>query len=183
MLEACSQTFSPYPVAVIATPQSISPCLMEMIAAGRGVEWAAPSSQTYRWTLAAGTFTDIGKKIVPSELPEDFSAAAEEMRSYKDLADGWDGADSMSVDAEKVDGALAFLARLPRDIPAPEASAAGDGTVDWFWRNDKHAATITFYSRHRAAFFVLGTAGGVKGPLDLDQPELPAKLIEGLRNL
>ncbi len=115
-------------------------------------------------------------------IPIAFADAYREMLSFKKLADGWDGVGSERLFDRSVNTALAFLALLPPDVSAPEASASGDGTVDWFWRNGQYAATITFHKNGRVAYFVLSSEGPEKDAFELTD-SVPAKLVESLRRL
>jgi len=117
---------------------------------------------------------------LPAPLP--FMDSHYEMLSYKALEDGWDDVSSKSISAEAVDAALAFLALLPSDVSAPEASASGDGTVDWYWRNGRCAATVTFYPDGRVAYFAMTDAGRVKDSFKFSG-SVPGELVESLRQL
>ena len=116
------------------------------------------------------------------EIPAKFADAYREMNAFKALLDGWDGQGSKAILGDSVDDALSFLAMLPSDLPPPEASAASDGTVDWYWRNGPKAATVTFYKDRRAAYFALTSAGSVKDAFQLAD-KIPAPLIKSLRQL
>lgn len=116
------------------------------------------------------------------ELPQAFVEPYREMLALKSLKDGWDGEQSRQISNGSVDDALAFLALLPSDVPAPEASAASDGTVDWYWRKDEKAATVTFYSGRKAAYFALTDNGSAKDAFTLSD-KIPAQFIESLRQL
>lgn len=118
----------------------------------------------------------------PRELPQAFAGPYREMLSLKTLNDGWDGEGSKQIANDSVNAALAFLALLPSDVAPPEASAANDGTVDWYWRKGNKAATVTFYADRKAAYFALTDAGSVKDSFRLVD-KIPAPLIESLRQL
>jgi hypothetical protein len=114
--------------------------------------------------------------------PLRFLEAHYEMLSYKALEDGWDDVSSKGISADAVDAALAFLALLPPDVSAPEASASGDGTVDWYWRNGRYAATVTFYPSGRVAYFAMTDAGRVKDSFKFSG-SIPGQLVASLRQL
>jgi len=116
------------------------------------------------------------RKVIPIAFADPYR----EMLSFKKLVDGWDGVGSERLFDRSVNSALAFLAMLPDDVPAPEASASGDGTVDWFWRHGQHAATVTFHKNGRVAYFVLSGKGPEKDAFELTN-EIPPKLVESLR--
>ena len=116
------------------------------------------------------------------ELPQVFAEPYRDMLSLKMFKDGWDGEGSKRIANDSVNTALAFLALLPSDVAPPEASAASDGTVDWYWRKGSKAATVTFYSDRKAAYFALTDAGSVKDAFRLVD-KIPAPLIESLRQL
>ncbi|MCY4316921.1 MAG: hypothetical protein OXC66_12515 [Roseovarius sp.] len=103
-----------------------------------------------------------------------------DMLLYKDLNDGWDDVSSKGVSADAVDTALEFLARLPSHVMAPEASASGDGTVDWYWRNGQYAATVTFYPGDRVAYYAMTEASEAKGSFRF-YGSIPGDLAESLR--
>ena len=115
-------------------------------------------------------------------MPASFVDAFSEMFSFRALLDGWDGHGSKAILDDSVNAALAFLAMLPSDLPPPEASAASDGTVDWYWRNGSKAATVTFYKNRRTAYFALTDAGSVKDAFKLVD-KIPDQLIQSLRQL
>ncbi|MGH9426776.1 MAG: hypothetical protein ACRD2L_10815 [Terriglobia bacterium] len=118
----------------------------------------------------------------PRELPQAFAEPFRDMLSLKSFKDGWDGEGSKQIANDSVNAALAFLALLPSDVAPPEASAASDGTVDWYWRKGSKAATVTFYKDRKAAYFALTDAGSVKDAFRLID-KIPAPLIESLRQL
>lgn len=114
--------------------------------------------------------------------PLAFLEAHHEMSSYRALEDGWDDISSEGICSDAVDVALAFLALLPHDVSAPEASASGDGTVDWYWRNGRCAATVTFYASGRVAYFAMTDTGSVKDSFKFSG-SIPGELVESLRQL
>ena len=114
--------------------------------------------------------------------PFPFVDAYYEMLSYKGLEDGWDDVSSKGISAAAVDAALAFLTLLPPDVLPPDASASGDGTVDWFWRNDGRSAIVTFYSNGLVAYFAKTETGRVKGRFKFSG-SVPGELVESLRQL
>jgi len=130
--------------------------------------------------LSEQTANSLERSWTPKEIPIAFADPYREMLSFKKLVDGWDGVGSERLFDRSVNSALAFLAMLPDDVPAPEASASGDGTVDWFWRNGQHAATVTFHKNGRVAYFVLSGEGSEKDAFELTN-EIPSKLVESLR--
>ena len=117
---------------------------------------------------------------LPAPLP--FVEAHFEMLSYKNLENGWDDISSAGISSTAVYVALEFLALLPSDLTPPEASASGDGTVDWYWRKGRHAATVTFYPSGRIAYFSMTDAGRVKASFKFSG-SIPVELIESLRQL
>lgn len=118
--------------------------------------------------------------VLPAPLP--FLEAHYEMLAYRDLEDGWDDISSVGVSRNAADLALEFLALLPSDLNPPEASASGDGTVDWYWRNGRYAATVTFYPNGRVAYFSMNDAGRVKGSFKFSG-SIPGELVESLQQL
>ncbi|MFG6549430.1 hypothetical protein ACGYLV_10250 [Sulfitobacter sp. M21595] len=128
------------------------------------------------------SFSFFDRRSAFKEIPPKFSAAYREMLEFKSLPEGWDGAGSSRISDECINAALAFLALLPADVPAPDPSASGDGTVDWYWRKGSFAATVTFYSSQRAAYFALTGAGSAKDEFKLGD-SVPRGLVEGLRAL
>jgi len=128
------------------------------------------------------TANSLAQPWTEKVFPVAFVEAYRKMFSFRALAVGWDGHGSKAILDDSVNAALAFLAMLPSDLPPPEASAASDGTVDWYWRNGLNAATVTFYKDRKAAYFALIDNSGVKnGFKSFD--EIPAPLIESLRQL
>ena len=128
------------------------------------------------------TADSLARPWTSKVIPAAFVDAYREMFSFKSLLDGWDGQGSKAILDDSINAALAFLAMLPSDLPPPEASAASDGTVDWYWRNGSKAATVTFYKNRRAAYFAVTDAGSVKDVFQLTD-KIPDQLIESLRQL
>lgn len=121
--------------------------------------------------------------ILPrSAAPLSFLAAYHEMASFRALEAGWDGLDSDAISEECVDNALAFLALLPSDISMPEASASSDGTVDWHWRNEQYAATVTFFKNGQLAYYAQGDDGVAKDSYKFNG-SIPDELVQYLRQL
>ena len=111
-----------------------------------------------------------------------FATAYLEMLSFKSLEDGWDFVGSKRVSEAAVDNALEFLAILPSTIMPPEASASGDGTVDWYWSSGPSAATVTFFASGRVAYFSMTDAGSVKDTFEF-RGTIPGELTESLHQL
>ena len=118
--------------------------------------------------------------IASPNAPLPFVDAHDEMLSNKDLEDGWDDISSTRISSSAVDVALKLLALLPYDLTPPAASASGDGTVDWYWRNGRHAATVTFYPSGRVAYFSMTDVGIVKDSFKFSG-SIPAELVESLQ--
>lgn len=118
--------------------------------------------------------------LLPAPLP--FLDSHYEMLSYRSLENDWDYVGSEAISAGVIDAALSFLALLPSDVSAPEASASGDGTVDWFWRNGSFGATVTFYPNGRVAYFSMTESGHVKDSFKFSG-SIPSELLESLRKL
>lgn len=145
------------------------------------------------WPATSADYSVLGRGIlipsfaasspttaVPAPLP--FLEAHYEMLAYRDLEDGWDDIFSVGISRNAVDLALEFLALLPSDLNPPEASASGDGTVDWYWRNGRYAATVTFYPNGCVAYFSMTEAGCVKDSFKFSG-SIPGELVESLRQL
>lgn len=113
-------------------------------------------------------------------VPLQFMSAHVEMLSFCSFEAGWDGEESQRISEEAVTQALLFLGLLPHDIPSPEASPANDGTVDWYWRIGKNAATVTFLKDGTISYFSMTDNGSVNGSFKLNG-SIPSELIESLR--
>ena len=103
------------------------------------------------------------------------------LQSLEDLfpsEDGWDNI--LNTEISTVDMSLKILELLPSDLASPEMSASEDGTIDWYWRNDHHAAIITIYPSGLIAYFSMTDAGQVKNSFKFGD-SIPAELIESLR--
>jgi hypothetical protein len=157
-------------------------------ASGSGVRGDTPPRESKKSTTDATRpqeyppFSNFRYNYWFKELPQEFAEPYREMLAFKSFKEGWDGAESMEVANESVNAVLAFLALLPSDMPSPEASAASDGTVDWYWRKGSRAATVTFYKNRKAAYFSITDDGSVKGAFDLVD-KIPGELVESLRQL
>lgn len=143
-------------------------------------ETLADYSVLGRGTLIPSFAASSPNAALPAPLP--FLEAHYEMLAYRDLEDGWDDISSLGVSRNAADLALEFLALLPPDLTPPEASASGDGTVDWYWRNGRYAATVTFYPNGRVAYFSMTNAGRVKDSFKFSG-SIPGELVESLRQL
>ena len=145
------------------------------------------------WTATVDDCSILGRSItrlnnavsaptsaLPAPLP--FLDSYFEMLSCKALEDGWDDVSSKSISDEVIDVALEFLALLPSDILAPEASPAGDGTVDWYWRNGACIAIVTFYPGRLVAYSATTDSGNVNDSFKLSG-SIPSDLVESLRQL
>ena len=119
---------------------------------------------------------------VPTSMRRELSECYREMLSYKELEDGWDDISSQAIPAEVIDTALAFFRCLPSEILEPEASASGDGTVDWYWRNGAYTALVTFYPDSRVAYSAMTGSGSDKGRFKFSG-SIPDGLIESLKQL
>lgn len=162
--------------------------------AGLAVTTLPAFLQSLGWTKTHADYSILGKyvsqvgpatsvpviPVISAPLP--FVDAYYEMLSYKALEDGWDDFSSKGISAEAVDAALAFLALLPPDISPPDASASGDGTVDWFWRNDGRSAIVTFYPNGLVAYFAKTGAGRAKGRFKFSG-SVPEDLVKSLLQL
>lgn len=144
------------------------------------VETLADYSVLGRGMLHSSLSVSSPTAALPAPLP--FLEAHYEMLAYRDLEDGWDDISSVGVSRNAADLALEFLALLPSDLNPPEASASGDGTVDWFWRNGRYAATVTFYPNGRVAYFSMTGAGRTKDSFKFNG-SIPSELVESLRQL
>lgn len=166
--------------------------LMNMLA-GIAVTTLPVLAPQASWAATLANYSVLGRgMLVPSfaamsptgslPAPLAFLEAHYEMLAYRDLEDGWDDISSVGISRDAADLALEFLALLPADLPPPEASASGDGTVDWYWRNGRHAATVTFYPNGRVAYFSMTDSGRVKDAFKFSG-SIPSELVESLRQL
>ena len=181
MLELISQ--SPMPTTVVAVGLTV------LIAATgstvRGAVFPQKEERLYPANAQAKhdptfSFFDFQREF--KELPQAFAEPYREMLAFKAFKDGWDGIGSKGILDDSVNAALAFLALLPSDVLPPEASAASDGTVDWYWRKGSKAATVTFYKDRKAAYFALTDGGSAKDVFKLTD-SIPGQLVESLRQL
>lgn len=115
-------------------------------------------------------------------VPLTFLDAYNEMLSYRIPEDDLHETNSDQQHLVAINTAISFLALLPPEVSSPEASAAGDGTVDWYWRSGGQAATVTFYENGRIAYFALTDIGTVKDSFKFNG-SIPIKLMESLLRL
>lgn len=118
----------------------------------------------------------------PSAGPGPFAAARREMLSLRSLGDGWDGEGGERPSETAVTQALLFLGLLPHDVPPPEACPANDGTIDWFWREGRDIAVVTFFKDGEVSYCARTGGGMAYGAVDL-RGQLPGGLVDGLRRL
>jgi hypothetical protein len=151
-------------------------------AAPAAASWRTTEAPTYTAKVNGSTFSFFERSLKTKSIPDGFTDAYREMLSFKSFRDGWDGIESKKLFEGSVDAALEFLALLPADIASPEASASSDGTVDWYWRNGPHAATVTFHKSRRVAYFTLTSAAPAKNKFDF-RDSIPQELVESLRRI
>ncbi|KQZ54635.1 hypothetical protein ASD54_04725 [Rhizobium sp. Root149] len=108
-----------------------------------------------------------------------FNDAVTEMSSFSVLPDGWDGVGSISPSKDAINSALLFLASLPFDTPVPEASAAADGMVSWFWDTPSIYSSVSFSDPLKFVFFAKNkeTGAKVKGQ-SLIKDGIPQELLD-----
>lgn len=88
-----------------------------------------------------------------SYLASHFAQAFEEMRSYEDLKDGWDGVGSVAPGVLAIHNAKNFMENLPGHIKAPEATVSSDGSVGWYWKSPGKFISISFFPDGKFAYY------------------------------
>ena len=66
------------------------------------------------------------------------------MVEYLNLAEGWDGADSIIVPKLAVENALSFLSKFPLNLAPPTPMIAADGEVGLYWRHQSAYVEVEF---------------------------------------
>ncbi len=92
------------------------------------------------------------------------SKLRQELLSYAQLEDNWDGDGAKAPSQEAVNDALTFLDGRPTDTPPPypEEGADGDVGVYWDFRHVNVFAEVTFEGDGTFAYFaVRGVPGAV----------------------
>lgn len=146
---------------------------------------------------ASDAYAPVTAPAGPSELASHFGqerrgevfierrylSALEEMESYRQLQDGWDGLDSVSPKDDVIDDAATFLENLPSGLMPPDATASADGLVGWFWRTPQFYASLTFLGEHRYAYFARSKVSGqsAKGIGYADRNSIPNDLLQLLQ--
>jgi hypothetical protein len=99
------------------------------------------------------------------------------------LEPGWDGYCAQPVSEEVLENAVAFLCRLPHDLPMPEVSADAQGEIHFEW----------FSNPYRTFSVSVGSAGilsyaGLYGPsrargLELLAGGIPETIVSNIRRV
>lgn len=77
----------------------------------------------------------------------------DEIKSYSQLQQGWDEAESYPPTERSVQDALLFAEKLPGHVKKPTAMIAHDGTIGLYWDNGAHYADVEFNGDGTFSFF------------------------------
>lgn len=80
----------------------------------------------------------------------------DEIRSFATLPDDWDGPDSIKPSSSAVSAALHFVDTLSSQAVLPTVTAAGDGEISIFWRDDETFVDVSFYDDRATVFAKVG---------------------------
>ena len=97
-------------------------------------------------------------------ISEAESKLREELVSYTQLDDNWDGDGAKAPSQEAVNNAMTFLANRPGDIPLPYPEEGTEGDVGVYWDNSRaHVfAEVSFEGDGTCAYFAVhGVPGAV----------------------
>jgi len=99
----------------------------------------------------------------------------DELASFVDLPDNWDGYNGEAPQESTVEAAQQFLSLLPGDCLAPYAMVAGDGEVGFYWRDDERFINISFFDAEEA--IVYARCSAIQHPLHVTYT-LPMDVID-----
>jgi hypothetical protein len=95
----------------------------------------------------------------------------------------WDGYDALPVPHEALINARTIVNSLPRDVPAPSASAEPDGqlTLEWY-RNPRCTLSVSVGHENELHFAALFGNDSVCGTVSFGE-QMPASIVQLIRQV
>ena len=105
----------------------------------------------------------------------------EELFSYKDLKENWDGYNGIKPNNEVILTVKSFLNILQeKKITSPEIMLSGEGEIALFWKNKKDYIEVSFYTKeHLTFFYTLGSSFYGEDDISFDK-DIPVKLYSAI---
>lgn len=109
----------------------------------------------------------------------------EEIFSYRDLEENWDGEGGRAPDESAIRDAIAFCSMISTLPSLPICSVAGDGEIIFYWKTAIGRATVSFYGDSSLWYIVKSPTLGIKrdGQLPYERNVPPCILIDTLAQL
>lgn len=114
----------------------------------------------------------------------------QELSSYAQLEDNWDGEGAKAPSQAAIDDALSFLERMPSNIPLPYPEEGKEGDVGIYWDNPKAKVftevsfegngTFSYFAVHGVPSEIIEKFG--RDNLDVSQP-WPEKFLQILHKI
>jgi len=105
----------------------------------------------------------------------------EELFSYNELKENWDGYNGIKPDNEVILTVESFLNILQeKKITSPEIMLSGEGEIALFWKNKKDYIEVSFYTKEYLTFFyTLGSSFYGEDDISFDK-NIPIKLYSAI---
>jgi len=108
-------------------------------------------------TALASDRSETGVALSPVRLgarvTQRTAALHNEVVSYLNLREGWDGEGSVTPSLAVVHNALAFLAMLPENVSLPESTVSADGEVGFYWKSPNVYIDVGFPAPGRISYY------------------------------
>lgn len=82
-----------------------------------------------------------------------------DLRSYGDLADGWDGEDAKPPTREHIGLVEALLSKLPSEVPVPRPMISSTGALGLYWDAQQRYADLEIEATGEVSLFTRRTEG------------------------
>jgi hypothetical protein len=148
-------------------------------------EDSACVNQTTKTVAAAPIDTVLRSSAIPSTAYVLFDAYTRkttpkehtigELRRWKMLSAGWDGAQAQTPKPESLQDAVTFV-RFLKDTAGAEPMLHATGRAGLFWREADLYADLEFLGCGRIAYFIERNGDKHKGVVNFDAKEMPAVL-------
>lgn len=90
-----------------------------------------------------------------TQIPYDrLESIKNEIDSYRDLQDGWDGEDSFKPSDEILKRAKELLSKLPSGLPNPIPMISQTGELGFYWNNESFYADLHLEDEHNISLYV-----------------------------
>lgn len=110
--------------------------------------WDAPNSDKI-----SINDNDILERPYQLNLQSREQSLLDELRSYLDLPEDWDGYGGATPTRSAILDAMRFLTLRPHGIPLPNCEVAADGEVGFYWKVGDVFAEVGFYGDGEYSFY------------------------------